>query len=306
MNPSKLSRRRSIFVVANNDASNPNDIVNGESRETAPQWKHITFVRLCRFREREKNAKKKTSGKARGKNFSLASLLINGPLPRIQMLVLTYTAICGPWESALKDRDFFVSELEETSSGGGGSGGGSGGDCEPPTHIRINFERCFRKEFSTSTLQGKAAAAAVFDDQQQQQQAHSDSETEAKMSKESISSAIYNLVAGEAEISQSDFEGSFKAENERTEGSVRDFCVKEGDVFRCTVCHRTYTHISNFCRHYVTSHKPNVKYYACPVCSKEFTRKDNMVAHVKIIHSYKPTMSLNNSSGSGSMGQQQR
>ncbi|XP_032667653.1 protein tramtrack, beta isoform isoform X3 [Odontomachus brunneus] len=204
----------------------------------------------------------------------------------------------------------FKQELEETSSGGGGGGGGgsgSGGDCEP-THIRINFERCFRKEFSTSTLQGKAAAAAMLDDQQQQQQqqqVHSDSEMEAKMSRDSISSAILSLVAGESEISQSDFEGSFKAENERTEGSVRDFCVKEGDVYRCTVCHRTYTHISNFCRHYVTSHKPNVKYYACPVCSKEFTRKDNMVAHVKIIHSNK-LMSLNNSSGGGSMGQQPR
>lgn len=197
-------------------------------------------------------------------------------------------------EGRLKEQDFSISELEETSSGG---------DSEPPTHIRINFERCFRKEFSTSTLQGKAAAAAmsISNDHQQQQQ-HSDSEMESKMSKDSISSAIFNLVAGEAEISQSDFEGSFKTEGERTEGSVRDFCVKEGDVYRCTVCHRTYTHISNFCRHYVTSHKPNVKYYPCPVCFKEFTRKDNMVAHVKIIHSLKPHMSLNNS-GSSSMGQ---
>lgn len=201
-------------------------------------------------------------------------------------------------EGDLKDRDLSVSELEETSCGGG-SGSGGGGDCEPPTHIRINFERCFRKEFSTSTLQGKTAAAAMSDDQQQQQ--YSDSETEAKMSKDSISSAIFSLVAGESEISQSDFEGSFKAENERTEGSVRDFCVKEGDVYRCTVCHRTYTHISNFCRHYVTSHKPNVKYYPCPVCGKEFTRKDNMVAHVKIIHSFKPSTSLGSS-----MGQQPR
>ncbi|KAH0952031.1 hypothetical protein HN011_006794 [Eciton burchellii] len=194
----------------------------------------------------------------------------------------------------------FKQELEETSSGGGDSG-------EPPTHIRINFERCFRKEFST-TLQGKgastAAAAATMGDDQQQQ--HSDSEMETKtMSKDSISSAIFSVMASEAEISQSDFEGSFKAENERTEGSVRDFCVKEGDVYRCTVCHRTYTHISNFCRHYVTSHKPNVKYYPCPVCYKEFTRKDNMVAHVKIIHSIKPQLSLssNNGSGSSNMGQ---
>ncbi|PBC28413.1 Protein tramtrack, alpha isoform [Apis cerana cerana] len=186
-------------------------------------------------------------------------------------------------------------DSEETSSGGGS---------QSPTHIRINFERCFRKEYSASSLQGKtqsssSAATASMEDSQQ----YSDSESEQKVSKENLSSAIFNLVAGESEISQSDFEGSFKVENERTEGSVRDFCVKEGDVYRCTVCHRTYTHISNFCRHYVTSHKPNVKYYPCPVCFKEFTRKDNMVAHVKIIHSLKPHMSLS-SSGSGSMGQQ--
>lgn len=203
-------------------------------------------------------------------------------------------------EGDLKDRGVFISELEETSSGGGDSG-------ETSTHIRINFERCFRKEFSTSTLQGKAASTAVAMGDDQQQQSDTEMETKA-MSKDSISSAIFSAMASEAEISQSDFEGSFKAENERTEGSVRDFCVKEGDVYRCTVCHRTYTHISNFCRHYVTSHKPNVKYYPCPVCYKEFTRKDNMVAHVKIIHSLKPHMSLSTNSGnsnnSSSMGQQ--
>lgn len=70
-----------------------------------------------------------------------------------------------------------------------------------------------------------------------------------------------------------------------SEGSVRDFCTKEGDhTYRCKVCSRVYTHISNFCRHYVTSHKRNVKVYPCPFCFKEFTRKDNMTAHVKIIH----------------------
>jgi Cys2His2 zinc finger developmental/cell cycle regulator len=70
-----------------------------------------------------------------------------------------------------------------------------------------------------------------------------------------------------------------------SEGSVRDFCTKEADhVYRCKVCSRVYTHISNFCRHYVTSHKRNVKVYPCQYCLKEFTRKDNMTAHVKIIH----------------------
>ncbi|XP_020279642.1 protein tramtrack, beta isoform-like isoform X3 [Pseudomyrmex gracilis] len=192
----------------------------------------------------------------------------------------------------------FKQELEETSSGGG--------DSSEPPHIRINFDRCFHKEYSTSTLQGKTASSAVTmsmgDDQQQQ---HSDTEMETKtMSKDSLS-AIFSVMASESEISQSDFEGSFKAENERTEGSVRDYCVKEGDVYRCTVCHRTYTHISNFCRHYVTSHKPNVKYYPCQYCGKEFTRKDNMIAHVKIIHNSKPPTSLSNNSGnsSSSMGQ---
>ncbi|KAK0097528.1 hypothetical protein PV326_001233, partial [Microctonus aethiopoides] len=169
-----------------------------------------------------------------------------------------------------------------------------GSNAQSPAHIRINFERCFRKEYSASNLHGKSSIGT------NDEPPNSDTESEQKVSKDHLSSAIFNLVAGESEISQSDFEGSFKVESERTEGSVRDFCVKEGDVYRCTVCHRTYTHISNFCRHYVTSHKPNVKYYPCPVCFKEFTRKDNMVAHVKIIHSLKPHMSL----GTSGMGQQ--
>lgn len=67
--------------------------------------------------------------------------------------------------------------------------------------------------------------------------------------------------------------------------SARDFCVREKDnLYRCTVCDRVYTHISNFCRHYMTSHKVDVKLFSCPVCCKDFTRKDNMLAHLKIIH----------------------
>lgn len=86
-----------------------------------------------------------------------------------------------------------------------------------------------------------------------------------------------------------------------SEGSVRDFCTKEGEhTYRCKVCSRVYTHISNFCRHYVTSHKRNVKVYPCPHCYKEFTRKDNMTAHVKIIHKIE-----NNSSTLASTGRLQ-
>ncbi|KAJ6635450.1 Protein tramtrack, beta isoform [Pseudolycoriella hygida] len=83
-----------------------------------------------------------------------------------------------------------------------------------------------------------------------------------------------------------------------SEGSVRDFCTKEGDhTYRCKVCSRVYTHISNFCRHYVTSHKRNVKVYPCPYCFKEFTRKDNMTAHVKIIHKIETSSAKGDSSG---------
>ncbi|CAH2268760.1 jg23783 [Pararge aegeria aegeria] len=77
--------------------------------------------------------------------------------------------------------------------------------------------------------------------------------------------------------------------HEETNESVRDYCIKEGEnVFRCKICARVYTHISNFCRHYVTSHKKDVKVFPCPICYKEFTRKDNMIAHLKIIHKNQP------------------
>ncbi|XP_049887390.1 protein tramtrack, beta isoform-like isoform X1 [Pectinophora gossypiella] len=83
--------------------------------------------------------------------------------------------------------------------------------------------------------------------------------------------------------------GSVGNYHEETNESVRDYCIKEGEnVFRCKICARVYTHISNFCRHYVTSHKKDVKVFPCPICFKEFTRKDNMIAHLKIIHKNQP------------------
>ncbi|XP_050673387.1 protein tramtrack, beta isoform-like isoform X2 [Leptidea sinapis] len=83
--------------------------------------------------------------------------------------------------------------------------------------------------------------------------------------------------------------GSVGNYHEENNESVRDYCIKEGEnVFRCKICARVYTHISNFCRHYVTSHKKDVKVFPCPICFKEFTRKDNMIAHLKIIHKNQP------------------
>ncbi|XP_067014016.2 protein tramtrack, beta isoform isoform X2 [Anabrus simplex] len=68
-------------------------------------------------------------------------------------------------------------------------------------------------------------------------------------------------------------------------GSTRRFCVREAEnVYRCKVCHKTYTHISNFCRHYLTTHKQTKQFFSCPMCSKEFTRRDNMMTHLKGVH----------------------
>nr|XP_033339044.1 protein tramtrack, alpha isoform isoform X1 [Megalopta genalis]XP_033339045.1 protein tramtrack, alpha isoform isoform X1 [Megalopta genalis]XP_033339046.1 protein tramtrack, alpha isoform isoform X1 [Megalopta genalis]XP_033339047.1 protein tramtrack, alpha isoform isoform X1 [Megalopta genalis]XP_033339048.1 protein tramtrack, alpha isoform isoform X1 [Megalopta genalis]XP_033339049.1 protein tramtrack, alpha isoform isoform X1 [Megalopta genalis]XP_033339050.1 protein tramtrack, alpha i len=107
----------------------------------------------------------------------------------------------------------FKQDSEETSSGGGS---------QSPTHIRINFERCFRKEYSASSLQGKtsssssAAAAAAMEDSQQ----YSDSESEQKVSKDNLSSAIFNLVAEYASgNAKSDGEWKEKSRNVGSSGN---------------------------------------------------------------------------------------
>lgn len=98
--------------------------------------------------------------------------------------------------------------------------------------------------------------------------------------------AQYELVVDESPQETKNFKFcKFTKKVSDSEKSARDFCVREKDnLYRCTVCDRMYTHISNFCRHYMTSHKSDVKMFSCPICGKEFTRKDNMLAHLKIIH----------------------
>ncbi|XP_056632565.1 protein tramtrack, beta isoform-like isoform X3 [Diorhabda sublineata] len=97
--------------------------------------------------------------------------------------------------------------------------------------------------------------------------------------------AQYQIVVDESALYNKSFPTNSIKRPKDHEKSARDFCVREKDnLYRCTVCYRNYTHISNFCRHYMTSHKMDVKTFPCPVCGKDFTRKDNMVAHLKIIH----------------------
>uniref|UniRef100_A0A1B6LWX6 BTB domain-containing protein n=1 Tax=Graphocephala atropunctata TaxID=36148 RepID=A0A1B6LWX6_9HEMI len=67
--------------------------------------------------------------------------------------------------------------------------------------------------------------------------------------------------------------------------SVRRYCTHEADnAYRCNVCGKTYTHISNFCRHFLSTHHGMRPEIPCPVCFKLFTRKDNMMTHTKQVH----------------------
>jgi uncharacterized C2H2 Zn-finger protein len=67
--------------------------------------------------------------------------------------------------------------------------------------------------------------------------------------------------------------------------SIRKYCTREGNhMYRCSVCSKTYTHISNFCRHFLSAHCGVKQDVQCPVCFKPFTRKDNMMTHAKQVH----------------------
>ncbi|XP_050428606.1 protein tramtrack, beta isoform-like isoform X5 [Adelges cooleyi] len=67
--------------------------------------------------------------------------------------------------------------------------------------------------------------------------------------------------------------------------SVRQFCTQESsNLFRCNLCRKTYTHISNFCRHFLSSHHGVRQEIPCPVCFRMFTRRDNMLTHMKQVH----------------------
>lgn len=69
--------------------------------------------------------------------------------------------------------------------------------------------------------------------------------------------------------------------------SIRKYCTREANhTYRCNVCSKTYTHISNFCRHFLSAHYGHKQDIHCPVCFKTFTRKDNMMTHAKQVHGF--------------------
>ena len=107
----------------------------------------------------------------------------------------------------------------------------------------------------------------------------------------SLTDNCNDLVIPTEDYSQSGFESNIHSggfgmdQDDLQDGSARRFCVREADnVFRCKVCNKTYTHISNFCRHYLTTHRRSKTVFICPLCNKEFTRRDNMMTHIKGVH----------------------
>ncbi|KAJ9581755.1 hypothetical protein L9F63_003824, partial [Diploptera punctata] len=107
----------------------------------------------------------------------------------------------------------------------------------------------------------------------------------------SANNSMFPVSETSRQYSQSGFESSVQSpgfgmdQDDLQDGSARRFCVREADnVFRCKVCNKTYTHISNFCRHYLTTHRRSKMVFICPLCNKEFTRRDNMMTHIKGVH----------------------
>ena len=63
---------------------------------------------------------------------------------------------------------------------------------------------------------------------------------------------------------------------------IMSYCIQDNG-FKCSKCFQTFTHPSNFHRHYITVHTDR-RNHKCSVCGKEFKRKDNMMSHMRSVH----------------------
>ncbi|KAL7632645.1 UNVERIFIED_CONTAM: hypothetical protein RMT77_017024 [Armadillidium vulgare] len=63
---------------------------------------------------------------------------------------------------------------------------------------------------------------------------------------------------------------------------IMSYCIQDNG-FKCSKCFQTFTHPSNFHRHYITVHTDR-RAHKCHVCGKEFKRKDNMMSHIRSVH----------------------
>lgn len=101
--------------------------------------------------------------------------------------------------------------------------------------------------------------------------------------KSMISASAFNVATNQHQFSPN--AANYDLTKPVDKASVRQYCTQEANnLYRCTVCSKTYTHISNFCRHFLSAHHGIKQEVPCPVCLKLFTRRDNMVTHTKQVH----------------------
>lgn len=105
--------------------------------------------------------------------------------------------------------------------------------------------------------------------------------------------AAANSSACASSLSVSGGAGSEPPAKPLDKSSVRRYCVQVAEhLFQCTLCYKTYTHISNFSRHFLSAHHGLRQEIPCPVCYRIFTRRDNMLTHMKQVHRITVTRGL--------------
>ncbi|KAK7063186.1 hypothetical protein SK128_012338 [Halocaridina rubra] len=76
--------------------------------------------------------------------------------------------------------------------------------------------------------------------------------------------------------------GGSSGSNNKVSVPIMSYCIQDNG-FKCSKCFQTFTHPSNFHRHYITVHTDR-RAHKCHVCGKEFKRKDNMMSHIRSVH----------------------
>jgi len=75
---------------------------------------------------------------------------------------------------------------------------------------------------------------------------------------------------------------SFDASNTEVDEKFKELIVREGNVFRCTMCERTMTHKGSMRRHLET-HLTGLT-FICPLCDETFRTRLRLAKHKHYIH----------------------
>lgn len=179
-------------------------------------------------------------------------------------------------KEAGESMEWYVDEQSASRLYGDGDGDDDDVDDEDEAMVKYEYDslRASNNDGdSTSAAVGAGAAAAAA--------ATTASATNANMSTTAANSSAALPAAAEP------------ASKPLDKSSVRRYCVQVAEhLFQCTLCYKTYTHISNFSRHFLSAHHGLRQEIPCPVCYRIFTRRDNMLTHMKQVHRITVTRGL--------------